>query len=163
MQHGLWLDGFLPSVFPVGLKQVSGDALTGLIIGLILAVITVFLILWGRKQEKAAQQAELKKAPAAATAKPAAPAVKASAVPAKANDLAIIEGIGPKIAKLLNEKGIFTFAQLAEVDVPWLEQILREAHLQFAKPGSWPEQARLAADGKMDELKALQDKLVAGR
>ncbi len=31
------------------------------------------------------------------------------------------------------------------------------------KPESWPEQSRLAAEGKMEELKAMQEKLVAGK
>jgi uncharacterized membrane protein len=39
----------------------------------------------------------------------------------------------------------------------------KDKGLMFLKPASWPEQARLAAAGKMDELKTLQDKLVAGR
>jgi len=30
-------------------------------------------------------------------------------------------------------------------------------------PGTWGQQAQLAAEGKMDELKALQDDLKGGR
>jgi hypothetical protein len=33
----------------------------------------------------------------------------------------------------------------------------------IADPGTWPEQARLAAAGNMDGLKALQERLTAGR
>jgi predicted flap endonuclease-1-like 5' DNA nuclease len=135
--------------------------LVGLIVGVILAVVTIFLILWGNRPSPA------KSAPVAAVkTAAAAPAdvVKASpAAPAVPDDLVIIEGIGPKIAKLLNQNGVTTFAQLAGTDVAAIEKILRTNGLQFVKPGSWPEQARLAAAGKMDELKALQDKLVAGR
>jgi hypothetical protein len=34
---------------------------------------------------------------------------------------------------------------------------------RIADPASWPEQAALAADGRWAELRALQDRLVAGR
>ena len=34
---------------------------------------------------------------------------------------------------------------------------------RIANPSSWPEQARLAAEEKWDELQALQDGLTAGR
>jgi predicted flap endonuclease-1-like 5' DNA nuclease len=90
-------------------------------------------------------------------------AEKAAPVVHTPDDLVIIEGIGPKIAAILKENGIATFAKLAATDVAKLEQILRDNKLQFAKPDSWPEQAKLAAEGKMDELKELQEKLVAGR
>ena len=79
------------------------------------------------------------------------------------DDLTIIEGIGPKIASLLNQHGITSFTQLAGTPIPDLEKILQENGLQFVKPGSWIEQGRLAAESKMDDLKALQDKLIGGR
>ncbi len=83
---------------------------------------------------------------------------------APADDLTRIEGIGPKIAELLRKAGITTYAQLAETDVERLRQILDEARLlQIADPGTWPEQARLAAEGRWEELKALQDELKGGR
>lgn len=125
--------------------------LVGAIIGVILVIITIVLILWGFKKPE----------PPPAKAAPAA--VKTAAVPLKADDLVIIEGIGPKIAVLLKKNGITTFAQLAAANVADLEKMLKAAGLQFAKPASWPKQAALAAQGKMDELKALQEKLVAGR
>jgi small subunit ribosomal protein S2 len=79
------------------------------------------------------------------------------------DDLEIIEGIGPKIAKLLKEAGIMTFAQLADADVTRLKDILLAANLRVNDPTSWPEQAKLAAAGKVDELKQLQDQLKGGR
>ena len=83
----------------------------------------------------------------------------------KMDDLKLIEGIGPKIADILQEAGIHTFKQLAEKDVESLREILDDAGSQFAShdPTSWPEQAELAALGKMDELKKLQDELQGGR
>ena len=78
-------------------------------------------------------------------------------------DLTKVEGIGPKISELLGAAGITTYAQLADTDVSRLDEILDEAGLHIADESSWPEQAGLAADGKWDELTALQDELKGGR
>lgn len=88
-----------------------------------------------------------------------------SATPALEDDLALIEGIGPRISALLRHYGIQNFAQLAEADVDRLQAMLNEAGpgFQMASPETWPEQARLAADGEWEELRALQDRLTAGR
>ena len=83
--------------------------------------------------------------------------------PLKPDDLTTLEGIGPKINQLLQEAGIRTFAQLAATDVNELKAILEPAKLQFVDPSSWAEQAKLAAEGKFDELKTLAGSLKAGR
>lgn len=85
--------------------------------------------------------------------------------PAKKDKLTVVEGIGPKIAGLLNADGIVTFADLAKAKVGTLEKILKAAgpRFSFHKPNSWPKQARLARDGKMDALKKLQDKFDGGK
>jgi predicted flap endonuclease-1-like 5' DNA nuclease len=84
--------------------------------------------------------------------------------PLKPDDLKVIEGIGPKISGLLHAAGVRTFAQLANTDVERLRQILVDANLtRLADPGTWPEQAALAAAGDWDGLKALQDSLKGGR
>lgn len=82
-----------------------------------------------------------------------------------ADDLKIIEGIGPKIADILTEAGIATFAQLAETDVEKLSDILAAAGSRYKShdPGTWPAQARFAAEGKWDELKEYQEMLMGGR
>jgi large subunit ribosomal protein L17 len=85
------------------------------------------------------------------------------AEPAAADDLALIEGIGPKIAGVLTAAGITTFAQLASTDVARLTEILQEANLRLANAESWPEQAALAAAGKWDEFQALTEQLKGGR
>ena len=77
--------------------------------------------------------------------------------------LTMIEGIGPKIESLLMAQGITTFSQLASTDVATLQSILKAANLRLADPATWPEQAKLAAAHKMDELRALQDSLKGGR
>ena len=79
------------------------------------------------------------------------------------DDLKKIEGIGPKISGLLQEKGILTFAQLANTQVETLRQFMLDAKLRIARPDTWPEQAALAAAGKWEELDTLQDNLKGGR
>jgi len=80
------------------------------------------------------------------------------------DDLAIVEGIGPKINTILHEAGIRTFARLAATEVPALEEILRAAGLRrINNPQTWPEQAKLAADGEWSKLETLQKQLKAGR
>lgn len=78
------------------------------------------------------------------------------------DDLVAIEGIGPKIAGVLQAAGISSFAQLAGASAEQLEAILQEAELQFTNPASWAEQARLAAAGDWAGLQALQDRLKGG-
>ncbi|MFD2938012.1 50S ribosomal protein L17 [Spirosoma flavum] len=86
-------------------------------------------------------------------------------VSAAADDLTIIEGIGPKIAELLNNAGITTFAQLADAEDAVVQQVLVDAGSSFNTHDAttWNEQAALARDGKSDELKALQDRLKGGK
>lgn len=98
-----------------------------------------------------AQAAEQSKAPEPRTAEP--------------SDLKRIEGIGPNIEEILNNAGIHHFEQLAATSVERLQTILEEAgeRYRLADPGTWPEQARLAAQGKWDELSALQEELKGGR
>jgi len=100
------------------------------------------------------------KADEKATAKKAAPKkVTAKKVTSKGDDLKKIEGIGPKIAEIFNNAGILTFSELAGTKVEKLQEILAAAGSRYAskKPGSWPKQAKMAAEGKWDELKVWQD------
>jgi len=110
------------------------------------------------------QQAETVAAPKKSKAKKPA-AKKTSTKTLKADKLTLIEGIGPKIASLLNASGIETFAHLADAKMSVLTKILKDAGPRFSmhKPGTWPKQAKLARDGKMDALKTLQDKLDGGK
>jgi large subunit ribosomal protein L17 len=97
----------------------------------------------------------------AMSADPVAPAPAA----AEPDDLTKIEGIGPKIAGLMNGGGIATFAQLAASSVDGLQEILNAAGDRYRvhDPASWPMQAGLAADGKWDKLGELQDRLDGGK
>jgi large subunit ribosomal protein L17 len=81
------------------------------------------------------------------------------------DDLTKVEGVGPKIAELLNNVGITTFAQLASADDETVQQVLVDAGPRFNvhDATTWNEQAALARDGKWDELQALQDRLKGGK
>ncbi len=83
----------------------------------------------------------------------------------EADDLTKIEGIGPKIAELMKAENINTFADLANTDVDKLKEILAAAGGRYKShdPSTWPQQAKLAAEGNWDELKKLQDELDGGR
>lgn len=80
-------------------------------------------------------------------------------------DIEIVEGIGPRIAELLRARGLGSFGALAQASPGTLREILDDngPAYRIADPSTWPEQARLAADGRWDELKSLQDALNAGR
>ncbi|MEL7422371.1 MAG: glycoside hydrolase family 13 [Bacteroidota bacterium] len=95
------------------------------------------------------------------TTKAAAP----KATPAKPDDLKKIEGIGPKIAGLLVADGITTFATLGKAKQTKLKAILEAAGSRYKMhdPTTWPQQAKLAAAGKWEQLKTLQDELKGGR
>ena len=106
----------------------------------------------------------------AVAAKPQAAAKVVTSVPKKyltktgADDLTVVEGIGPKIGDLLIAAGITTFAQLASVKISKIEEILKAAGSRYAlaNPGTWPEQAALLAAGKFDEFEKLADELDGG-
>ncbi len=95
------------------------------------------------------------------------PAKKAEAAPkaeAKADDLTKIEGVGPKAAEALAASGVKSYADLADADAEKIKEILTEASSTLAHldPTSWPKQAKMAADGKWDELKEWQDSVKGG-
>ena len=60
--------------------------------------------------------------------------------------------------------GFDTFAKIAGATPEQLSAILTEAssRLSHIVTETWPKQAALAAEGKWDELKELQDKLDGG-
>ena len=86
-------------------------------------------------------------------------------VSTKPDDLTKVEGVGPKIAELLNADGISTFKQLSQAQPAALKDMLVNAGPRFKmhNPGSWPQQAALAAAGKWKELDKLQDQLDGGK
>ena len=80
------------------------------------------------------------------------------------DDLQIIEGIGPKISELLKTHGVGTFTKLSAMAPEQISAILEQggARFKLANPGTWPQQARLCAENRWAELRALQDALSAG-
>ncbi|MEQ5792153.1 30S ribosomal protein S2 [Muricauda sp. NFXS6] len=120
-----------------------------------------------KKEEKATEEKPAKKAEAAPTKeeKPAEeekPAKKEAK--AKPDDLTKIEGVGPKAAEALIASGVKTYAELADADAEKVKEILTEASSTLAHldPTSWPKQAKMAAEGKWDELKEWQDSVKGG-
>lgn len=78
------------------------------------------------------------------------------------DDLEVVIGIGPKIAKLLMNRGITTWKLLSETAPNYLEAILHEdggERFRIHNPASWPQQARLLNEGRWDEFRELRDRL----
>lgn len=122
----------------------------------------------GKATSKADTTAKPKKAAAPkAKATPVKTATKKKATKktAKADDLKKVEGIGPKIAGLLNEAGIVTFADLAKAPIKKLKKVLEDAGSRFRMhdPKTWSAQAKLAAKGDWDKLKTWQGELKGGK
>lgn len=80
-------------------------------------------------------------------------------------DLKIVEGIGPKIEELLKDHNIKNWQELAFTTSDEIRDLLADAGKNFrlADPSSWPQQARLAAEGRWKELKDYQDFLQGGK
>jgi hypothetical protein len=80
-----------------------------------------------------------------------------------ADDLKRIEGIGPKVEKVLNDVGINTFEALARANPTEVKQALNASGLQMMNPEGWIEQAELAAKGDWEAVRRLQGELKGGR
>jgi large subunit ribosomal protein L21 len=119
----------------------------------------------GAKKSAAPKKEEPKKEEPVKAAAPAPEAKPAKKAESTGDDLRKVEGIGPKIAEILGESGINTFAELAATDADKIREILEAAGSRYKMfdPTTWPQQAGLAAEGKWDELKELQDKLDGGK
>ena len=115
------------------------------------------------KVEKVVATPKAEKAEVVKTEK--APEAKAAKASKKGDDLTIVEGIGPKAAEALIAGGIDTFAKLASTAAADVKVVLDAStnKVQHLDPTTWAQQAQLAADGKMDELKTLQDALNGGK
>ena len=117
-------------------------------------------------KKKAAPKAEVKtKAATPPKAEKKAAVKDSKPAKSKGDDLKKIEGIGPKISEVLANSGIDTFKALADSSADKVKEILEAAggRYKLADPTTWPQQAGLAAEGKWDELKSLQDKLDGGK
>ncbi|WP_397363997.1 hypothetical protein [Olleya sp. R77988] len=83
----------------------------------------------------------------------------------KQDDLTVVEGIGPKIKELFHNHNVSTWAALADCSVDKCQEVLKSGGKRFEmhKPGTWPEQADLAAKGLWQKLKDWQDQLDGGK
>jgi trigger factor len=108
------------------------------------------------EEEPVAEEPEAPEAEAPEEEKPAEPVEK--------QNLTKIEGIGPKTESLLCDAGILNYSQLADTEVSRLAEILTAAGSRYRmmKPDTWPQQARLAAEAKWDELQELQGRISGG-
>ncbi|NJB87138.1 putative flap endonuclease-1-like 5' DNA nuclease/cell division protein FtsB [Lewinella marina] len=88
------------------------------------------------------------------------PEAQAPPVPARQGLLAVM-GITPEIEAVLEDAGIRNLPTLAETPVEELEAMLQQAggHMSVHDPASWPRQATLAAEGRWEELKQLQEEV----
>jgi len=118
-----------------------------------------------KRKSSGLQQAAEKKAATKKSSTKKATAKKSTKKAVKKDDLKKIEGIGPKIAGLLNDAGIKSFTDLSKATEKQLADVIQEAGARFrlAKHDTWQEQAKLAAEGKTDELKKLQAELKGGK
>ncbi len=93
------------------------------------------------------------------------PEAAAEETPAAVDDYKKVEGIGPKIEQLLHEAGLNTYTQLAEAKPDSIKEILAAAGNRYKMhdPTTWPDQAKMAADGEWDKLKKWQDELDGGK
>ncbi len=80
------------------------------------------------------------------------------------DDFVHITGIGGKISSTLKHAGIKSFSKLATTDVKHIREILEKenpALLKISDPSTWPEQARIAAEGDWEALSNLQNSIKA--
>ena len=83
----------------------------------------------------------------------------------KENDLTVVEGIGPKIQELFHNHQIKTWKALSECTIDKCQSILDSGGERYRihNPGTWPEQAKLAYEGKWEALLKWQDELDGGK
>ncbi len=77
----------------------------------------------------------------------------------KKDDLTIVEGIGPKIQELFHNFDVKTWKALSETSVERCQEVLDSGGPRFRihTPDTWPNQARMASEGRWAELKKWQD------
>lgn len=148
--------------------SITALALIGMTVGFALGALVAW-IYWMQREEASepvppegveAERVPLEPGPAASIALVERSEAEDEQEP---DDLTRIEGIGPKMSSVLAGAGIETYKELATSHPDVLRDVLRDEGLQFADPGTWPEQAALAAMGDWEGLNALQDQLSGGR
>ena len=113
----------------------------------------------------AAKKAVAKKAVAKKAAKTVVSADNKVANKMKKKGLQVIEGVGPKIEKLMHEAGLMNFNDVANAPLATLKKVLEDAGSRFRMhdPSTWSKQAKMAHEGKWNELAKWQGELKGGR
>lgn len=123
-------------------------------IALVLGLLTGWLVewiidwfYWRRPRDEKPAPPTL---PAPVSASTAVPTLKTryKSPPHDADDLKKIKGIGPVIAKRLNQAGIYTFAQLADLTLDEFEEALGDLLQRFINERAILRHARELADAK---------------
>lgn len=122
--------------------------LLGIVLGFFALTVIVGWVAAGRKPKQVAAEVEAVVSPSKKKA---------------ADDLVKIEGIGPKVVKVLARAGIETFEDLAEAKSADVQKVLDQAGLQMMDPDGWIDQAKLAVKGDWAGFEKLQNKLKGGR
>jgi len=83
----------------------------------------------------------------------------------KADDLTVVEGIGPKISELFHNNNIKTWYSLSTASLEECQEALNSGGKRFEmhNPGSWSLQAGMAFEGKWEELAKWQSEHKGGR
>ena len=75
------------------------------------------------------------------------------------DDLTVLTGIGPKYAAALSAAGMKTYASLSEANEPKIKAALAKGNLNTpANAGTWPTQAKMAADNDWHGLMKYNQK-----
>ena len=99
------------------------------------------------KKEAAPKVEEVKVEAPKAEVKEEAPKAAPKKAEAKGDNLTKLNGVGPKLAEILNEAGIATYADLAGASIEKMKEILEAAGSRYASkdPTPWIEEAKTMA------------------
>lgn len=77
----------------------------------------------------------------------------------KADDLKVVEGIGPKISEMFKTDGIKTWKALSETSVADCQKVLAKGGNRYKvhDPASWPMQAKMCYENKWADLYKWQE------
>ena len=117
------------------------------------------------KEEKPAKEAKETPVAEEAPAAEEAPKKEEATDTDAADNMKVIEGVGPKIEEILHNGGLKTYDQVSNATPEAIREILEAAGSRYKMhdPTTWPEQAKLAAAGEFDKLKEWQDSLQGGK
>lgn len=145
-------------------SYTGSDATAEIIIMLVGAALLGYLARILVERFRMTEQLVAPRTPMRAPTVASAPVASVVPAPARPDDLKIIEGIGPKAEAVLHASGIKTFVDLAASTPGALRGILDKHGERFAllATDTWPRQAALVRDGRMDEFEAYKKRLYGG-